>query len=272
MKDILFSVDALKKGNWTRYINDGFPNVISYDLLNTAGQKCRKLFFVANKIEKGESLLYDYSCFYHYLKWENPYFLEKKEEIREFFKEFTKNTMLLNQLAKNLNGSTTGKKLLEFRALEARLFFPFQTPIALIDLAFSQTIKVSEWLEFFKQENKKTSKNSSFKTLFESNDKNYVGINNLLEELTEFEDFSVDLAITEAGKNFVERIRKVILDNEEAVPANQLLNDLQELNKLIWQSVEKWNSQKIVTTEIHFQEIYKKLTEMPSFKGLELPF
>ena len=235
-RNYTISVDAEKMGNWTRYMNDGFPNVFSFDLFNTAGQKYRKVFFVADPegIRDGESLFYDYTWRYHTLKW-GHYVLVEKEKMRSFFRNFDEHYKNLIQIYNemeqptNPNQHVNYSQIIQFRALEARLLYPFQTPLALMDLVFSQTIDPCEWVDFL--ENEKKNKESLFKCVFEEGNSYQTKLEKLLWSLMAFDIAAKKLSIETPGQDIMKKIRQLFLTKENILTVDELRCKLEELNR-----------------------------------------
>ncbi|NNM43142.1 MAG: hypothetical protein HKM07_02220 [Chlamydiae bacterium] len=231
--DYTISVDAGSEGNWTRYINDGFPNVISFDLFNTAGQKCRKVFFVADPygIAKGEPIFYDYTYHYAPLKW-GRYKLEEKQKVREFFQNFETHKAKFIQLKYEMDNPAdpsqhiSCQQLVEYRALESRLLYSFQTPMVLIDLTFSETIDPDLWLTFFIDEQR--NKSSIFSSAINPSVPGYLRIRNLLLNLVIIEKSLQKIKVVEIGGILAQNVRQKFLDHEDSLSIPELSDKIQK--------------------------------------------
>jgi hypothetical protein len=232
-KGYSISVDAKNKGNWTKYINDGFPNLISFDLYNTAGQKWRKVFFAIdpNGIKPGEFFNYDYTWMYSHLKW-GRYIISKKIEMRGFLSNFSSDVLELQRrytylFNPNNRNRLTYKDCIRYNGLEARLFYPFQTPMALIDLVFSQTIDAREWINFIDQEEKKP--NSLFRAVLNENE-SFSKTYNLLIKLERLDDNLRYISQGPRGKEVSDTIRNLFLIHEDILAVPELISKIEELN------------------------------------------
>ncbi len=230
----IISVDAQAHGNWTRYINDGFPNLFSFDLYNTMGQRVRKIFFVAdpNGVKKNEQFLYDYSGEYYYLKWGN-YQLLGKEKMRAFFKDFQNHVKSYFQLQSKVSGHHFDySDAIKLGALQARLLYILQTPLALMDLVFSQTINHSELMAQIKKD-KNTSHSPFSEKIFKLNPY-YSKIYDLLNNLGQFDEWVSTLSRTSEGKDLVEKTRGFFLENRGNVTVEDLHDKLRALNDFVY--------------------------------------
>lgn len=240
------SVDAAKEGNWTRFMNDGFPNVIAFNLFNTAGQKWRKVFFVADPdgVRSQEPLLYDYNWTYFTLKW-GEYKLMGREKMRKFFSHFDESYQELKARHRAMQEfSLNGRPIpyldkLSYQALESRLLYPFQTPMALMDLVFSQVIDPQKWDAFIQKE--KQDETSSLGCVFNARNPDAERIEALLQTLIEFNHcirLEADLS---------ETIRNHFIDSEDKKSVDDLIRMLGAFNALVRSVEEKDRASAIQT-------------------------
>ncbi|MFI5342782.1 MAG: ankyrin repeat domain-containing protein [Chlamydiales bacterium] len=229
-EDHTLSVDAEIAGNWARYMNDGFPNVISFDLFNTAGQTCRKVFFVADPagISQDTPLHIDYSYGYFTLKWQKPYIITEKQRLQEFFKCFEHHCQKLDQLEKEMKGHIPYLKKIEYQSLAARLLYPFTTPWALAYLVFSQTIDADGWFKFLQKHEKLDSQDSWFSALFHHNSYHHL-VKELLFDLMIFEENAKKLSKNPLATELMQRLRLHFLSFEGIHSAQKLLVYLEKL-------------------------------------------
>ncbi len=232
------SVDAEKAGNWTRYMNEGFPNIVPLNLYNAAGQTSRIVFFVADPagIQDGVPLCYDYTCCYHTLKWGKPYEITGKGAMRLFFQGFEDYLKGLGELFELAQANERQQEAaqdspywVQFKALETRLLYPFQTPTALMDLVFSRTINPTEWQNFVREQGILS---DSLTGVVNDPSDHYKKWQDLLGQLARFEGNAV-APPQNLQNEIMPGIRTRFLERIEAYSADRMMEVLTGFNNFI---------------------------------------
>ena len=152
----LFSVDAKKIGNFTRWLNWGFPNCI-INPCPTNGYVQGYLISI-EEVPEGQPLLWDYGLS-HPLAFEEPHFLFGQDQMHQYFKQ-TNLQKCLELYATSLKSALSQKVTLNKQKLafykntevQTKISFVLNAPGALLDLHFNNIIKVEEWLNLYEQE------------------------------------------------------------------------------------------------------------------------
>lgn len=146
-------IDAKEIGNGSRFSNDGPPNAGLIFTSNHGGRSMRPFLVVLDPkgIKKGEPILWDYSVGDVKLKWNIPYTICQREAMHLFYKENPLEKLAeeydrINQLTleKYLRGQFNGNDWYPRSFIQARVFYPYSTPAALIDLVSRRLIKPKE--------------------------------------------------------------------------------------------------------------------------------
>lgn len=237
----LLSIDADNIGNWTRFMNDGFPNLVCINLFNAMGQENRKLFFVADPegIAKGENLRIDYHHSYDTLKW-GDYRLSQKEKMRSFYRDFAGHAKAFEEMGR-VRSNWEVEKVVLWKSLEVRLQYALHTPMALIDLVFSNSIDASAILEFL-EEGERQGEAGLFRGIVGMEDVHFEEIKDLLYDLMGIQISLQKLEKEEKGAILAQRIRDLFLAKEDRL---SVLEIVQKVKNLVQVFIELGLTQEI---------------------------
>lgn len=141
---LFFPYDAKKRGNVGRFANTGFPNAIPSSV-NVQGYKENILISIEEEgISSGEEILWDYGLSYGTLAWGISQFNRKK--VRNFFKEGLLKKIVALHKKEEHSPPHHSKEHFILLGTKMKLCYPLNNPGALLDLHFSNTLNVKEWL------------------------------------------------------------------------------------------------------------------------------
>ena len=124
-------IDAMNFRNYGPMVEDGFPNIASFYLLDTDGLPLRIVFAALEEIPPGKELTLNYGLTHSVkVQYHTEYRLA---EMSKFFKEVSPNEMLnrIRLLHANKRNEISWEQNIELEGLITRIQYLFQTPSAL---------------------------------------------------------------------------------------------------------------------------------------------
>lgn len=166
----LNNLDAKEIGNGIRYANKGRPNAFSIN--STIEGSEITLMIAGQDIEKGQDINWDYGPITEEVNF-GADLLFGRDQLHKDFKNgidpLLENYQSVKATKKKMENDSFYKfdELVNFSMAESLLFYPLNTPAALIDLHFSGLVSINEWIFFIKRIIKDTysSKSSEFPDL-----------------------------------------------------------------------------------------------------------
>lgn len=178
--------------------------------------------------------------------WSGRYVIHHRDKMRKFYAEFDRHYSELQERYEQMKGHIPALQLLEYRSLESRLQYAFQTPQALMDLVFYGTIDPGLWLDFIQKEEEST--DSLFSSLFSSN-RFHERTKELLSQLMLFENSASKLSAHVTARELMQKVRALFIEYEGIETVAKLIENLQAIN-----GVFEGNNIHIRTTEEIEQE------------------
>lgn len=136
-------LDGKEVGNISRFMNDGFPNLMAVAQHNSRGRQRQMIFVTTRAVAEGEELAWDYGSFYRTLKW-GKYSLINREIMRQYFRN-NKIADLVSSMSNHNSADISQNKFFELLVAPMSVYFVFNTPAALIDLTLTKTVNVDDW-------------------------------------------------------------------------------------------------------------------------------
>ena len=140
-------LDAAQVGNFTRYVNTGFPNCVPIITMVSGLETNYYCISDSKGVAPEEPLLFSYGI-RHLLAFDAPCAIFGKEKMHEFFKVGLEQRLKEHEaLAVEGQKKGTFKEFILATDVHSKIIYVLGTPAALLDLHFRRIISVKEWLQ-----------------------------------------------------------------------------------------------------------------------------
>lgn len=237
-------IDAKNKGNVSRFINDGFPNVDLRDLFNEKGFETRPIFIAVDEIGIKDPIFWDYGNNYMGLKWgfQGPYMISQKEEIKLFI---NKNaiTKYINEIEKWWKKASTHgfqpESYPQVAKIENRLHYFINTPIVMIYLTCLKKVNVAQW---------RTLQKSEVIEMTKPNQLHLIWLDTLFEILEKFEK-----KLAQLDKQTDLKIRSFFENSCDILSVLQVVYGINSINLLKNEEVPQFNLDNLQLSLIDYR-------------------